>query len=93
MKHIEKMVKHKLKIMADRTSAEIFGNIFEILAKNPSEEHKAMALEIWPLSTAYDFNNYQMEADEALLKLDLAKYAEEDGHKVIIYRNYRGDYD
>lgn len=59
--------------MADRTSAGVFGKIFELLAKNPTEENKAMALEIWPLQWEYDFNEYQMYADDALIKLGLAK--------------------
>lgn len=59
--------------MADRTSARLFGKIFELLAKNPSEENKAIAKEIWPLRGDYDFNEYQMYADDHLLKLGLAR--------------------
>lgn len=58
--------------MSDRTSAEIFAIIFEELAKNPTEEHKAIARKIWPKRTQYDFSDYQMYCDEALVKLGLA---------------------
>lgn len=74
--------------MADRTSAGLFGTIFELLAKNPTDEHKAIAKEIFSKTGDYDFNNYQMYADEALLTLGLAvraihpKYPE-DGETII----------
>jgi hypothetical protein len=64
--------------MADRTSASIFGQIFDLLAKNPTDEHKEMAKQIWPLRREYDFNDYQMDCDEALVKLDLAKLEGEE---------------
>jgi hypothetical protein len=53
--------------MADRTSAEIFGKIFELLAENPTDEHKEMAAKIYPMAGNYDFAPYQMDADEALI--------------------------
>ncbi len=59
--------------MADRTSARLFGKIYEMLAENPSDEHKAMAKAIWPLQWEYDFSEYQMDADNALVTLGLAK--------------------
>jgi hypothetical protein len=75
--------------MADRTSAGLFGKIFELLAKNPTDEHKAIAKEIFAETGEYDFSNYQMYADEPLIALGLAKkgidpkYPEEG--EVIIY--------
>jgi hypothetical protein len=59
--------------MADRTAAGIFGKIFELLAKNPTEEHKAIAKEIFAETVYYDFGSYLMDAEEALIALDLAK--------------------
>lgn len=75
--------------MADRTSARLFGKIFELLAKNPTEEHKAIAKEIFAETGGYDFSNYQMDADEPLIALGLAKKRidpkySEDG-EVVIY--------
>ena len=58
--------------MADRTSAEVFGMFFDILAKNPTGEHKEIAKEVLKKSRSYDFNEYQMYADESLIILGLA---------------------
>ena len=57
--------------MADRTSAGIFGQIFELLAEDPTEDHKALALRVYDMTRGYDFNDYQMNADEALETLGL----------------------
>jgi hypothetical protein len=59
--------------MADRTSASLFGRIFNLLAVNPTEENKHIARQIWPLRKEYDFNDYQMYCDDELIKLGLAK--------------------
>lgn len=74
--------------MADRTSAELFGTLFELLAENPTDEHKAIARRMFDLSGRYDFSEYQMEADEACVTLGLARrgiHAEypEDGEVVL----------
>lgn len=74
--------------MADRTSAGLFGKIFELLAKNPTDEHKTIALEIWPMTQEYDFNKYQMDCDDALVALGLAYEGPdpnypEDGNTII----------
>jgi hypothetical protein len=58
--------------MSDRTSAEIFAIIFTELAKNPTDEHKAIAKKIWRKRTQYDFSDYQIGCDDALVKLGLA---------------------
>ena len=58
--------------MADRTSAGIYGKIFNILAKNPTEEDKAIAAELWQDKNDFDFSEYQMYADESLITLGLA---------------------
>lgn len=52
-------------------------------------EHKAMALKIWPFTQEYDFDEYQMGCDEALIKLGLARMTvdpryPEDG-EVVVY--------
>jgi len=59
--------------MADRTSAELFGILFEVLAQNPNEDNKALAKQFFELSDGYDFSYDQMYADEALITLGLAK--------------------
>lgn len=64
--------------MADRTSAEIFGRVFKHLAKNPTDENKAFAIELADWSNEYDFNAYQMDADEALRTLGVAHLTDLD---------------
>jgi hypothetical protein len=62
--------------MADRTSASLFGQFFELLAKLVDEEPvepKEVAEHLWGHIRGYDFNAYQMSCDEALLKLGLAR--------------------
>lgn len=73
--------------MADRTSAELFGTFFELLAKNPTEEHRQMALEVYRKSRNYDFMDYQMDCDDALVTLGLArkKIDPEDGEERMFY--------
>jgi len=59
--------------MADRTSAALFADIFENLAKKEiTVELKTEALDWWAKISGYDFAPEQMDADEALLRLDLA---------------------
>lgn len=75
--------------MSDRTSAGVFGKMFNLLAKNPTDEHKEIAKELWPEIQEYDFSEYQMYCDDALIALGLAKTGinpkyPEDG-EVIIY--------
>lgn len=66
--------------MADRTSAEIFGSIFELLAEDPTDHHKNLARKFWRMSDRYDFHPCQMECDEALETLGLARPdPDEDG--------------
>lgn len=59
--------------MADRTSAALFGKIFTLLSNNPTKENKELAKDIYyDLISDYDFNTYQMNADDALIILGLA---------------------
>ena len=58
--------------MADRTSAEIFGNLFDYLANKPlTDEVKKDAEVFWGWQRGYDFTPDQMGADESLAKLGL----------------------
>lgn len=59
--------------MADRTSAEVFGLVFEMLAKKPTDENKEMARQLWKKTDGYDFGPSQMDCDAALKKLGLAR--------------------
>lgn len=59
--------------MSDRTSAEIFGEAFRFLAKTNDEHAKAMARHFWSLTAGYDFTPRQMDCDDALIALGLAR--------------------
>lgn len=59
--------------MADRTSASLFCQVFELLASDPTPQHVAFARTLWDHTYGYDFSPYQMECDEALQALGLAR--------------------
>lgn len=84
--------------MSDRTSAELFGSTFERIAAFIDEPdipdpHKTDMREFadwfWEKMSDYDFSPYQMSADDALIKLGFARFYEEDGEKVIVYKGER----
>lgn len=76
--------------MADRTAAGIFGEFFDLAAGiKQTPEVKRLALLMWCMTGGYDFSPDQMECDEALIKLGLAKRGvdpdyPEDG-EVVLY--------
>lgn len=59
--------------MSDRTSAGIFGDIFNKLASDPTPQHIDWAHDFWRSQQRYDFSPYQMECDKALITLGLAR--------------------
>jgi hypothetical protein len=74
-------------VMADRTAATHFSDLFTKLASDPTDQHKQWAQEFYQQTWKYDFAPYQMYCDEALLVLGLAR---QDGDTVL----YAGrDYD
>lgn len=66
--------------MADRTSAEIFGQIFELLAGDKPLDRRAFARQVWDMGLNYDFHWAQMGCNEALIKLDLARKGIDPDH-------------
>ncbi len=64
--------------MADRSSAELFGMFFTLLAENPTPENKAIAAKIFPKRRNYDFDDYQMYCDNALRILGLPVKDDDD---------------
>lgn len=58
--------------MSDRSSAEIFGLIFEVLAKPGRFDRKKAASVIWRNTGNFDFSPYQMDCDDSLIALGLA---------------------
>lgn len=64
--------------MSDRTSAEVFGEFFTMLSKLPDDAVRyEMVLKTWNLSAAYDFDPCQMECDDVLDKLGIARKVNE----------------
>ena len=59
--------------MADRTSAGIFGEMFNFLAEGGKKSKEDLIAFLWDSCHGYDFNYCQMDADESLEKLGLAK--------------------
>lgn len=57
--------------MADRNSAAIFGKVFPLLAKKTP--HDEIAKQLWDAIGDYDFSEYQMCADGALVELGFAR--------------------
>jgi hypothetical protein len=72
--------------MADRTSAEIFGDLFEQLAKIDDDTARVIARWAMGRTQHYDFTTDQMGADDALLKLGLAKMGKNEyDEEAILY--------
>jgi hypothetical protein len=60
--------------MADRSSAYLFATIFELIDEHvPAEKKHEIAKRYWKMSQEYDFSNYQLESDETLVRLGLAR--------------------
>ena len=72
--------------MADRTSAALFGEIFCMLAEDPTENNLKMAAKLYEKARQYDFSWCQMGCDEALLTLGLASSHEDEYGPAIIYK-------
>jgi len=71
---------------SDRSSAYIYAEFFAMLAKDPTDQHKAWARELWKSTREYDFSPDQMGADRALKTLGLAvDGVDEDGYKRALY--------
>ncbi len=61
--------------MADRTSAEIFREVFKILAdgavRSNSLQIQIIAKRIYAMTQYYDFSDYQLDASENLRRLGI----------------------
>ena len=71
--------------MSDRSSAEIFGELFRMFAENMTDESKAFAHKVWAMTFEYDFSFVQMGCDEELVLLGLAKPDMDDDYPVHAY--------
>lgn len=74
--------------MSDKSGASLFSNVFQHLAEIPDERNKNFAKYLWSQMGDYDFDNYQLYCDEALIALDLAEeidnpeYGQNNGYGV-----------
>lgn len=61
--------------MADRSSAYLFGRVFKLIAEHVPEGagRDELAAEFWREQRDYDFSPYQMNVDETLSSLGLAR--------------------
>ena len=75
--------------MADRTSAGIFGDIFNYLAGEEKMSKEEFAQRLWSDAGGYDFSYDQMGCHEALIKLGLAVTC---GCGGIVYKGEAGSY-
>lgn len=86
--------------MADRNSAAIFSLIFQHLAEDIREHAyqatdgqndnppRAAAIKFWQASWQYDFSPEQLDCDEDLIKLGLARRCTDQfGDEAIEYRD------
>lgn len=74
--------------MSDRTSAEIFGDIFSILSENIDDRNKELAKRIFTLIHRYDFDPLQMGAEDECIELGIARWGidpeyPKDGKRII----------
>ncbi len=77
--------------MADRTSAEIFNELFVMFAEDATPRDMAYAHKVWRMAWQYDFSFNQMECDEALVRLGLAHPdTDEDGFPCHEYADTQG---
>ena len=71
--------------MSDRESAAIYSEVFELLASDPTEQHKTWALKLWKASFECDFSQEQMGCDKELKKLDLAIDGTDEYGECVLY--------
>lgn len=80
--------------MADRSGAEIFGTVFQIISGDLGLSREELAARVWREIKNYDFTEDQMGVDDALVELDLAKREpdpDDPDYTVIRYANENGD--
>ncbi len=78
--------------MSDRTSAEIFEKLFKHLATLPKTKTRtAVALHAWKDAQGYDFHPMDMDADNELIKLRLARRTGRGDSAEVNYANADGE--
>jgi len=80
--------------MGDTSSAALFGDIFDVLAKLPAtEERDWLARYLWKRTEEFDFSDRELEADASLVELGVAYWGvdpeEPEAGPVVLYREKR----
>lgn len=78
--------------MADRRSAALFAEIFNLIRRHvPKNKRREVAKIYWERAKEYDFDTSQMHCDATLLKLGLAKECiNEFGDDDVVYLDEEG---
>lgn len=79
--------------MADRTSAGIYALQFEKLLKEAPEVRNRMAHQLWDEIQMYDFHPCQMDVNEVLIQLGLAKVLSPADEDEIVYLQSDGSFE
>ena len=79
--------------MADRSAARMMGRVFITISKNPTKQNIELAHGIYDNMGQVDFDQNQMQADEALQILGLAKKGVHPDWDDDEYWYYKGDVD
>jgi hypothetical protein len=60
--------------MGDSSGAYLFGMLFDRLAKEPDDDRRKKLVQFfWKEAGSHDFSDCEMECDDSLVKLGLAK--------------------
>ena len=61
--------------MSDRSGAYLFSRIFKLVDEHVTDEkeRKKLAREFWKETRDYDFSYYDLDCDDVLIRLGLAK--------------------
>lgn len=73
--------------MADRLAAEIFADIFSLLATKDSPTSRGIAADIFKITAGYDFEPEQMGVDSKLVLLGCARYGVNPDERLITFYN------
>jgi len=79
--------------MTDRKSPDVFGRIFTMLASETAPVASSLASRVWDEMKAFDFHPMDMDCDEELFKLGLARVRPDPsfpGDNVTVYKGEPG---
>lgn len=77
--------------MPDSTSARIFGSVFIHLAESPTPTSRALALWLWEFSSQFDFSSQDLNCNNALRLLGLARLQDDSDRWIYLGDEGFGD--